>query len=363
MIERSCFFHLHPSPSSSSSSTTSSDSSFSSDNCYITATRSTPPVVLRELLVRDLDDSSLTEFHCQRRIHREPFRIPRPILTIPRPIIHVPTSSSLWTPSVRPTRIELTSRSLSPSSITRHTERPLYQNLPLTLPPPPPPPPARIPFIPTVYQIGSPPPFQQSIPLSITRPIKKAKFVREKPPGLFTTLSAGGFSTLAVLIYLIFLLGLPITKLVLGILYVQECPINKNIPIYMIVSGACGLAMIIFLLLTSACTYCRAICIAKKSTHGFMICTIALGRGMQGALAIFLFIWFFIGNGWVFGVRYRVQTDRPNDINNYCNPTLYWFAFYVLIFTYVYAIFTFCFKFFFNFCCCGACDIWHKAFS
>jgi hypothetical protein len=259
----------------------------------------------------------------------------------------------------------LNSRSSSPSSITHHTERPLYQNVPLTPPPPPPPPPPpRIPTIPTVYQIGSaPPPFPQYLPLPITRPIKKPKYVREKPPGLFTTLSTGGFNTLAVLIYLSFLLALPITKLVFGILYIKDCPINKNIPLYMIVAGGCGLAMILFLLLTSACTYCRAITIAKKSTHQFMICTIALARGMQGALAIFLFIWFFIGNIWVFGARYRVQTDKPYNTNTYCDPTLYWFAFYVLIFTYVYAILTCFMKCCMNFCCCGACDIWHKAFS
>jgi hypothetical protein len=94
-----------------------------------------------------------------------------------------------------------------------------------------------------------------------------------------------------------------------------------------------------------------------------MICTIALARGIQGVLAIFLFIWFFFGNYWVFGARQRVRTDRPDDTNNYCQPTLYWFAFYVLIFTYVYAIFICFMKFCTNFFCCGAFDIWKRAFS
>ena len=107
----------------------------------------------------------------------------------------------------------------------------------------------------------------------------------------------------------------------------------------MIVSGAAGLGIIFFLLLSSTCTFCRSSIQARKSTHQFMICTIALARGMQGVIAIFLFIWFFVGNFWVFGARYRVRTDRPDDTDNYCQPVLYWFAFYVLIFTYIYAIF------------------------
>ena len=281
------FFHLRPSPSSIASS----DTSFSSDNSYIPAIARPPPAGLRQLVVHDLDEISLIGFNHQRPIQREPFRIPRPILTIPRPIIHVPTNSSLWTSNVRPTGIQQISRSPSPALITNHSERPLYQNVQLSSPPPPP----LIPSIPTQFQIEPPPPFQQFVQIRIVHPIKPKKVLRAKPPGLFTTLSAGGISTLVVLIYISCLLALPIVKLVLGILYVKECPINKNIPLYMIVSGACGLSMIILLLLSSACTYCRSTSNAKKSTHGFMICIIALTRGMQGALAIFLFIWFLFG--------------------------------------------------------------------
>jgi len=357
------FFHLRP--SSSSSSRTSSDTSFSSNNCHIpTITRPTL-AVLHELVVRDLDEISSAGFNHQRRIQRAPFRIPRPILTIPRPIIRVPTNNSLWTPDVRPTCMRQTSRSSSPSLFTHHSDRPLYQNLPPTTPTPPPPPPPSIPPIPSIpiqYQIGPPPAFRQFIPSPIARPIKQKKILREKPPGLFTTLSAGGFNTIVALIYLIFLLALPIAKLVLGILYVNECPVNRNIPLYTIVAGACGLAIVILLLLSSACTYYRSVSNLKKSTHKFLICISAFSRGIQGTLAIFLFIWFIFGNIWVFNARYRVRTDKPNDIN-YCQPTLYWFAFYVLIFTYVYAIFTCCIKFCVSFFCCGACDIWHKAFS
>ncbi|CAF2424791.1 unnamed protein product [Rotaria sp. Silwood2] len=340
----------------SSPSITSSNTSFSSDNFYIPTIPTPRSSILRQLDVYDFDGINSTDFIHQRSMPREPFRIPRPILTIPHPTIHVPTNNSIWIPCTRPTRMQQSSTSSSPLSITYHSERPLYQNLPLEplIPPHPP--------VSTQYQI-SPSPFQRNVPIPITQPIKQKQSSREKPPGLFTTLSAGGLSTVAALIYLSFLLALPIIKLILGILYVKECPVNKNIPLYMIISGICGLVIVILVVSSSACTYYRSISNTQKPTHGFIICTIALIRGMQGTLAIFLFIWFIFGNIWIFNARYRVRTDRPNDINNYCHATLYWFAFYSLIFTYIYAAFTCCIKFCVDFFCCGVCDAWHKAFS
>ncbi|CAF3633769.1 unnamed protein product [Rotaria socialis] len=354
-------------PSSSlSSSTISSNTTFSSDNFYI-RTRSTPrPVILRHLNVCDLDGINSTDFIYQRQMQREPFRIPRPILTIPRPTIHLPTDDSFWAPTSRPIRAHQSSSSSSPFSISRYSQRPIYQNLLLEplhthLPSPQPPPPLPPP-IPIQYQTG-PPPFQRYTRIPIVHPIKQKKYSCERPPGLFTTLCAGGLNTVAAFIYLCFLLALPITKLVLGILYVNECPVNKNIPLYMIISGACGLAIVVLIFFTSACTYCRSMLNARKQTHGFIIFIIAFTRAVRGALAIFLFIWFLFGNIWVFNARYRVRTDKPNDTNNYCHATLYWFAFYVLIFTYVYAICTCFLKFCVNFFCCGICDGFYKAFS
>lgn len=345
------------------SSIISGDTSFSSDNSYVPPIATPPPAVLRQLVVRDLDEISSSSLYQQRPLVREPFRIPRPIVTIPRPLIHLPTNSSLWTPYARPTHVQEFSSSSSPSATGRFSEYPFYQNLPPLLPlaiPPPPPPP--LPPLPTQYHFV-PAPFQRFSPAAVARTRRPKKPSTIKPPGLFTTLCSGGFSTIAALIYLSVSLALPIAKLVLGILYVKECPVNQLIPLYMIVAGGCGVAVVVLILLSSASNYTRSLIRRERAVHELMLCTIAFARGMKGVIDIFLFIWFFFGNVWVFGVRFRVRTDKPNDLNNYCHPGLYWFAFYVLIFTYVHALFTCCAKFCFNFFCCGACDIWRKAFS
>lgn len=136
----------------------------------------------------------------------------------------------------------------------------------------------------------------------------------------------------------------------------------------MIVAGGSGVAMILFLLLSSGCTYCRGSIKARKSVHSFMVCTIGFARGMQGVGALFLFVWFIFGNIWVFGERYRVRTDSDalsiaTEKDNYCHPALYWFAFYVLIFTYILALLGCMVKFCFAFLCCRACDVYKGAFS
>ncbi|CAF1420465.1 unnamed protein product [Adineta steineri] len=332
------------------SSITSSNTSFSSDNSYLPNIN--PSAGLRQLSVDELDEINSTGFNRHDSTQRESYNISRSLFAIPRPTIYLPTNNLLSTPCTRFTHARQSSRSSNPSLITHHRERPIYQNV-SSLPVLPP----VIPSYPIQYQI------QRYAPIPVTRSKKQQKSRRERPPGLFTTLFTGGFSTISVLIYLIFLLSLPIAKLVLGILYMKECPVNRNIPLYMIVAGACGLTLVILLLLSSACTLCRSTANTKKPYHCLMICTISLARGLQGVIGIFLFIWFLFGNIWIFNARVRVRTDKPNDINNYCHPTLYWFAYYILIFTYIYAFLTCCIKFCLNCFCCGAFNEWHKAFS
>lgn len=335
-------------PSSSNSSSFTS----SSDNSYRLATRRPSPVTLRQLSVRNFDDTNSFAQNDIRSEQREPFYIPRPTIAMPYPSVYIPGENYMHMFHQRPTHLR--QYPPSPSNLTVRTqlsEGPFYQ---IALPE------------------NSPPIQYQIIPIQSKRPspidtrtrryIKRKKYKREKTPGICATLCSGGFATLAALIYLTFCLALPITKLVLGIIYVKDCPAEKNIPIYMIVSGACGTGLVLFLLLSSSCSYYRSYIVTKKFIHQCMICTVAFARGMQGLIFIFLIVWFFVGNVWVFGAQYRVQTNNP-DNSNYCQPVLYWFSFYVLIFTYVYAMFMCSLKFFANFFCCRACDIWKRAFS
>ncbi|CAF0860594.1 unnamed protein product [Rotaria sordida] len=337
--------------------TNNSISSSSSINSYIPTIRrsSSSSFTLRQLTVQDLDETNSRNWNQSLSRQGEHFRIPRPTLNnIPHSSIRLPNNNSIWTSTVRPTHAKDFSSSPTLTSRTHVSDRPFYQ---IVQPPIPPSPSIQHQIVP----IYSP----RFSPIYTRRYIRrKKKYKQEKTPGLCATLCTGGCGTFVALIYLSFCLALPITKLVLGIKYIKDCPVDNKIPLYMIVSGGCGIGIILFLLLSSTCSYYRSSIIARKSTHKCMILTIGFARGMQGIIAIFLFVWFFIGNFWIFGARYRVQTNNPNDNNNnYCHPALYWFGFYVLIFTYVFAI-IFCFlKFCANFFCCHACDICKRAFT
>ena len=330
-------------------------SSFSSDNSPASTRRRPSSLGFYQLEVRDLDNANDTDWN------QPTFRIPRPTLSLPGSSVYDPTDDLIWwtpTDDEPSASTEEFSSYLNPPRRLRLSEGPVYQITSLS----PPPPPLPSPSLPAQYQAPSTP-LPRSSPKRILRRFRPKRYIREKTPGLCTTLCSGGFGTVAVLIYLCFALALPIAKLVLGILYINDCRVNNKIPLYMIVSGAGGLAMVLFLLLSSTCTFYRSSTVARKATHKCIIGIIAFARGMQGAIALFLFIWFFLGNFWVFGARYRVRTDVPDEIDNYCHPGLYWFAFYVLIFTYVAAIFVCIFKFCGNLLCCGAFDMWKKAFS
>jgi hypothetical protein len=66
--------------------------------------------------------------------------------------------------------------------------------------------------------------------------LEKTSFL---PPFLVLILSSTYF-----LIALCILLVVPILQLSIGLTYLSQCPVNRLIPIYLIVSGACGIGSI-----------------------------------------------------------------------------------------------------------------------
>jgi hypothetical protein len=56
-------------------------------------------------------------------------------------------------------------------------------------------------------------------------------------------------SSIYFLIVLCIMLIIPILELAIGAAYRDQCPINPNIPVYLIVTGACGIATIVLTLM------------------------------------------------------------------------------------------------------------------
>ncbi len=64
-------------------------------------------------------------------------------------------------------------------------------------------------------------------------------------PSWFTGILGSGFC----LIFLCIILVVPILELIFGLIFQNECPIDNRIPIFLIVTGACGIGSILLSLI------------------------------------------------------------------------------------------------------------------
>jgi succinate dehydrogenase hydrophobic anchor subunit len=130
-----------------------------------------------------------------------------------------------------------------------------------------------------------------------------------------------------------------VLQLIIGLKYEDKCPVNKRIPHYLVVAGAVGLTLSGL----SLAQIMLRICDVFKSDASASI-TKRLVRGISIVvflLNIFIFAWFIAGCVWVFGAWNKVQYKRPNR-TNYCSSTLYRFAFWLLLLSILYHLFTCC---------------------
>ncbi|KAM4725173.1 transmembrane protein 272-like [Anableps anableps] len=96
----------------------------------------------------------------------------------------------------------------------------------------------------------------------------------------------------------------------LGATHMDDCPVQPNVPVYLIVLGASSLLSLLF-------TYC---------TSGFQDGAIhILSLACMTVLHIFSFAWLIAGSSWV----YAVYPPDYSQTNRYCHKITYQFAFVV----------------------------------
>ncbi|CAF2315735.1 unnamed protein product [Rotaria sp. Silwood2] len=169
---------------------------------------------------------------------------------------------------------------------------------------------------------------------------RKIKFL---PPFLSLLLGSNYF-----LIVLCILLIVPVLELAIGVAYQDQCPVSSYIPKYLIVTGACGIIVIALTIMIIVSFIC---CNKQDTIAGSCLgtCVIAILIVIICLMTFFLFAWFIAGNVWVFGARNIVDFDDKKSIN-YCHSTLYNFAFWIVIITYIMTVVGCCVS------CCRACS-------
>ncbi|CAH3021084.1 unnamed protein product [Porites evermanni] len=125
----------------------------------------------------------------------------------------------------------------------------------------------------------------------------------------------GSFLFIVVTAYLLFCLAtfpLQIAMIVMGARYIDECPVEDMIPIYLIVAASAGLFN----------TCCSAGALIYQSGDDKQTL-----NPFTALMQLFHFAWFIAGNVWIYSIYEPNYTDPSSP--DFCNKTLYLFAFWV----------------------------------
>uniref|UniRef100_A0A3B3VSY9 Si:dkey-19b23.12 n=1 Tax=Poecilia latipinna TaxID=48699 RepID=A0A3B3VSY9_9TELE len=121
---------------------------------------------------------------------------------------------------------------------------------------------------------------------------------------------------------------MPIAYIAVGSVYLNDCPVQQKIPIYLIVSGV----FTIVLNLLSCLPNTRNTKERPRTTAGQVVTV------WNSLVSLFLFCWFITGNLWIYSVYQPEYNKNATDTSRYCNKTLYLFAFWNTTLVYILVI-------------------------
>ncbi|XP_038055449.1 transmembrane protein 272-like [Patiria miniata] len=192
---------------------------------------------------------------------------------------------------------------------------------------------------------GDPPSY-----LSIIDKIEEAKSTSSTQTDFVTTTVKIILNTVMATICLALSMAVPIAMIVMGAVYMNDCPAERMIPIYLTVFGA------VYNFKASIDLCNRAIKRKHKRRKLFGSdpqdeIKIVIGLNWFSRLiGILLFGFFIAGNVWV----YRIYAPSNNPTSpNYCYGPLYYFAFWVITVVYILL----------GLCCCGVTTIFCIGFA
>ncbi|KAG5852359.1 hypothetical protein ANANG_G00061560 [Anguilla anguilla] len=148
-------------------------------------------------------------------------------------------------------------------------------------------------------------------------------------------------------------LALPLTMAYVGVKTIDDCPAQPMIPLYLLVGGIVGSLKVMLLLYDIArmrSLISKSVVIGdddedeypwRQNSHRYQV---------HMVLSAFLFIWFILGNYWVFSVyvpNFIPPFHRPHE---YCRKSLYVFAVFVLALSHSVLVLLLCCSFCLHLC-------------
>lgn len=135
-------------------------------------------------------------------------------------------------------------------------------------------------------------------------------------------------------ISLMLLLAIPMSMILIGAKFKDDCPVEPFIPIYLIVGGSFGIIKTIIVIIQGI-LYSGDIFSRNTDKQIQVDERPSVWIFVDGFLNLFLFTWFIAGNIWVYS-NYKPHFTPPlHQPMNYCNKTLYLFSFWVITSSYI----------------------------
>nr|KAI8756480.1 transmembrane protein 272-like [Biomphalaria glabrata] len=141
------------------------------------------------------------------------------------------------------------------------------------------------------------------------------------------------WQSMVLTIFLLLLLGVPISMLVVGTSYLEDCPVEPKIPIYLLVGGAFGFIFLCIVLWQQKRARDYMLLDeseAQSDLEDDFVMTRSY-RFTEYILFLFLLVWFSMGNYWLFSVWRPNYTQPLHQPRNWCSRHLYLFTFYQLL--------------------------------
>ncbi|XP_029457579.1 transmembrane protein 272 [Rhinatrema bivittatum] len=149
-------------------------------------------------------------------------------------------------------------------------------------------------------------------------------------------------------------LALPLSMAFTGMKFLEDCPVQPLIPLYLLVGGVVGSFKVALLLYDSTRMrqlLSKSVVIDDDDDDDYPWRLNAHKYYIHLTLSLFLSIWFILGNYWVFSVytpNFIPPFHHPQD---YCDKTLYIFAVSVLVLSHaalLLVVFGSCFLYWFS---------------
>ncbi|CAN9509619.1 unnamed protein product [Ophioblennius macclurei] len=119
--------------------------------------------------------------------------------------------------------------------------------------------------------------------------------------------------------------AIPIAQIAIGAIYLEDCPRNHYIPIYLIVVGVFGVILSVV-----SCLPGTRQGKDDPSTPLTQVCKV-----WHSLTSVFLFCWFITGNVWIYSIYKPDFNKNATNIDQYCDKTLYLFAFWITTLVYI----------------------------